>query len=44
MRHRENETANGSAPGVVYHPAWNAAITAATDWRETVAAGAVGAS
>ena len=31
-------------PGVVCHAAWNAAISAAADWRETVAAGASGAS
>jgi hypothetical protein len=37
-------TATGSAPDVVRYAAWKAAISAAADWRETVAAGAVGAS
>ena len=31
-------------PAIVRHAAWKAAISAAADWRETVAAGAVGAS
>ena len=32
-------TATGSAPAVVRYAAWKAAISAAADWRETVAAG-----
>src|ERR1700691_2880311 len=31
-------------PALVRYAAWNAAISAAADWRETVAAGASGAS
>ena len=31
-------------PAMVRYAAWNAAISATADWRETVAAGAVGAS
>jgi hypothetical protein len=31
-------------PAMVRYAAWNAAISAAADWRETVAAGASGAS
>jgi hypothetical protein len=42
--HRGSGTANGSVPYVARYAAWNAAISAAADWRETAAAGAGGAS
>ena len=44
VRHCGSGTATGSAPDVARYAAWNAAISTAADWRETVAAGASGAS
>jgi len=47
---RRSSTTRGAEPrpapplALVRHAAWKAAISAAADWRETVAAGAVGAS
>ena len=43
FHHPRGGAATGSAP-VVGYAAWKTAISAAADWRETAAAGAVGAS
>ncbi len=40
----EGGTASGSALAVARHAIWKAAISAAADWRATLAAGAAGAS
>jgi hypothetical protein len=44
VRHRGKRNRERLRLAVVRYAAWNAAISAAADWRETVAAGASGAS
>ena len=39
IRHRRGGAATGPALAVLRHAGWNAAISVAADWRETVAAG-----